>query len=68
MPEKMLALSEKVHGKLGETAEINDVGKEALGNALLMLALCDESRVDQVVNLIENWNLGGASKLESKGL
>lgn len=68
MPEKMLAVSEKVDKKLDEMEEINDVGKEALGNTLLMLALCDDSRVNQAINLIESWELGGASKLSGKGL
>lgn len=68
MSDKDVFLTEKVHAKLKEKAQKKEVGMEALGNTLLMLSLCDEEKVNQAVNLIEGWDLGGVANLEKKGL
>lgn len=68
MPEQTLFVTDKVHGKLKETAERMNVKMEALGNIILMLSLCDDARVNLTANLIRSWNLGGAASLERRGL
>jgi len=68
LPERILSVTDKVHGRLRETAERMNVKMEALGNVLLMLSLCDDARVNLAANLIRSWDLGGVASLERRGL
>lgn len=68
MPEPTLFLTTKIHTKLKTTADNYGVKMEALGNTLLILALSDESKVKQAIDLIKIWNIEGQRKMENRGL
>ena len=65
---KGLALTNKVHEKLKTTAEDSEVSIEALGNTLLLHALCDEVKVRQAKNLIYAWDIEGTARMEEREL
>jgi len=62
------ALTSKVHSKLKSTANNLGVEIEALGNTMLMLSLCDENKLEQAVNLIKAWQIGGQASMENRQL
>jgi hypothetical protein len=63
-----LYLTKNIDDKLEALARINKVHKEALGNTLLLLALCSEGQVKQCVQLIKTWNIEGGTKMEMRDM
>jgi len=63
-----LYLTKRIDSKLEELAKTHKVHKEALGNTLLLLAMCDEDQVEQCVNLIKAWDIKGATEMEKRGM
>lgn len=65
---KQLWLTDKIDKKLEALKIQNKVHKEALGNVLLLLVMCNEEQVKQAVNLIEAWDIKGAAEMEKRGM
>jgi hypothetical protein len=63
-----LYLTESIDDKLEELAKTHKVLKEALGNTLLLLAMCNEEQVKQCVNLVRTWKIEGGTKMEERGM
>jgi len=63
-----LYLTQKVDTKLESTATSSGVYKEALGNTLLILSLCNDELVKQSINLIKAWDIKGGAEMEKRGL
>ena len=63
-----LYLTESIDDKLEELAKTHKVHKEALGNTLLLLAMCNEEQVKPCVNLIRTWKIEGGTKMEDRGM
>jgi hypothetical protein len=64
MVDKDVFLTDIIHGKLKDLAKKFNVSFEAMGNTLLVLAMCNDEQVKQAVNLIETWNIKGATEME----
>ena len=63
-----LYLTQRVDDKLESVAKTKGVLKEALGNVLLMLSLCNDEQVNVAVNIIKAWNIKGETEMEKRGL
>jgi hypothetical protein len=63
-----LYLTKNIDNKLESLASTNKVHKEALGNTLLLLAMCNEQQVKQCVDLIRTWHIEGGAKMEIRDL
>jgi hypothetical protein len=63
-----LYLTRKIDDALEKLATTYKVHKEALGNTLLLLAMCDENQVKQCVNMIKTWKIEGGTKMEERDL
>ena len=68
MVDKDIFLTDTTHDKLKNLAKKFHVRFEALGNTLLILAMCNDEQVTQAVNLIETWNIEGATEMEKRGM
>jgi len=65
--EKTLTITDKIHSKLSSLVE-DDIHMEALGNILLMDALCNPIKVEWVKNLIRAWDIGGEKDMRDRRL
>jgi hypothetical protein len=63
-----LYLTTRIDDKLEELAKTHKVHKEALGNTLLLLAMCNEEQVKQCVNLIRTWKIEGGARMEERDM
>jgi len=63
-----LYLTKAIDDKLEESAKTYKVHKEALGNTLLLLAMCNEEQVKQCVNLIRTWKIEGGTRMEERDM
>lgn len=63
-----LYLTTRIDDKLEELAKTHKVHKEAFGNTLLLLAMCNEEHVKQCVNLVKTWKIEGGIKMEDRGM
>jgi len=63
-----LYLTTRIDGKLEQLAKTHKVHKEALGNTLLLLAMCNEEQVKQCVNLIKAWKIEGGTRMEERDM
>jgi hypothetical protein len=60
-------VTDRIKADVDKQAASNGVGKEALLNVLLRLALSDDRDVMRAVRLIQAANLGGEQDLTNKG-
>jgi hypothetical protein len=68
MVGKDVFLTDIIHDKLKDLAKKFNVSFEAMGNTLLVLAMSNDEQVKQAVNLIETWNIKGATEMEKRGM
>lgn len=61
-------MTKRIDDELEELARTYKVHKEALGNTLLLLAMCDENQVKQCVSMIKTWKIEGGTKMEERGM
>jgi hypothetical protein len=61
-------LTDVIHAKLKSMAKEFNVEMEALGNTLLVLAMCNNEQVKQCINLIKTWDIRGAEKMNQRGM
>jgi len=64
----VLTTTAKVNAKLDQCLAKLNVKKEALGNILLMLSLCDENVLKTAKNLIDAWDIKGQAEMEKMKL
>lgn len=65
---RVILNDKNIDDKLEELAKAHKVYKEALGNTLLLLALCNEEQVKQCVNLVKTWKIEGGARMEERGM
>jgi len=65
----ILNITAKIHAKLKSSVEgDSDILIEALGNILLMDAMCNQAKVEWAKELIRAWELRGQKEMENQGL
>jgi len=63
-----LYLTTRIDDKLEKLSKTHKVHKEALGNTLSLLAMCEEEQVKQCVNLIKTWKIEGGARMEQRDM
>ena len=60
-------VTDKIHAKITEKAEALDLTQEGLAGVLLLLSVSNETILNQAIDLMKTYDLGGSTDMESKG-